>query len=50
MTDFQLSVLQQDSQELREYIAELTTKGKTALVKKLSRKLEFLESTLAEQI
>jgi len=37
MTDFQLSVLQQDSEELREYITELTAKGKDALVTKLSK-------------
>lgn len=50
MTDFQLSVLQQDSQELRDYIAEVSAKGKVALATKLSKKLEFLESRLAEQI
>jgi chaperonin cofactor prefoldin len=50
MTDFQLSVLQQDSQELREYITELTAKGKSTLVAKLSKKLEFLESRIAVHI
>jgi len=50
MTDFQLSVLQKDSQELREYISELTVKGKSVLVSKLTKKLEFLESRIAEQI
>ncbi len=47
MTDFQLSVLQQDSEELRNYITELTEKGKSSLVTKLSKKLEFLESRIA---
>ena len=50
MTDFQLSVLQQDSEELREYITELTAKVKDALVTKLSKKLEFLESRIAVHI
>lgn len=50
MTDFQLSVLQQDSEELREYITELTKKGKSTLVAKLSKKLEFLESRIAVHI
>lgn len=50
MTDFQLSVLQQDSEELRNYITELTEKGKSSLVTKLSKKLEFLESRIAVHI
>jgi chaperonin cofactor prefoldin len=50
MTDFQLSVLQQDSEELRNYITELTEKGKSTLVTKLSKKLEFLESRIAVHI
>jgi len=50
MTDFQLSVLQKDSEQLREYIAELTEKGKDALVAKLSKKLKFLESRIAVHI
>lgn len=50
MTDFQLSVLQKDSQELREYISELSLKGKDTLVAKLSKKLDFLESRIAVHI
>jgi hypothetical protein len=50
MTDFQLSVLQQDSEELKDYITELTEKGKSTLVTKLSKKLEFLESRIAVHI
>lgn len=50
MTDFQLSKLQQDSEELRQYISELKDKGKQVLVNKLVKKLEFLESRLAVQI
>lgn len=50
MTDFQMSVLQKDSQELREYITELVEKGRNDLVSKLSKKLEFLESRIDGQI
>ena len=50
MTDFQLSKLQQDSQELQAYITELIDKGKHSLVQKLEKKLEFLESRIAVHI
>jgi uncharacterized protein YqeY len=50
MTDFQMSVLQKDSQELREYITEMVEKGRNDLASKLSKKLEFLESRIDGQI
>lgn len=48
MSDFQLSILQQDSQELTAYISEVKQRGKTELASKLSRKLEFLNSRIAD--
>lgn len=50
MTDFQLSKLQQDAEELRSYISELTVKGKDTLAAKLEKKLSFLEDKIAVHI
>lgn len=48
MTQIQYERLQQDSQHVRECIALLTKKGETSVVDKLQRKLNFIESRLAE--
>ena len=50
MTDFQLSKLQQDAEELQAYISELTEKGKITLVTKLEKKLAFLNEKIAVHI
>jgi hypothetical protein len=48
MTKIQYERLQQDSQQVRQYIDLLNSKGETGVVGKLQRKLEFIESRLAE--
>lgn len=48
MTQIQYERLQQDSQHVRECIALLKSKGDTSVVNKLQRKLNFIESRLAE--
>lgn len=48
MSEFQLSVLQRDSKELEDYITEVAARGKTTLATKLSEKLEFLNSRIAD--
>lgn len=48
MTTHQLSVLQQDYHSLDAYIDEVAAQGKTTLVVKLKRKLDFLGQKLAE--
>lgn len=48
MTKIQYERLQQDSTQVRNYIELLSSKGKTTEVPKLMRKLEFIESRLAE--
>lgn len=48
MSDFQLSILQQDAQELSAYISEVKQRGNYDLASKLSRKLEFLITRIAD--
>lgn len=48
MTKIQYERLQQDSKQVRSYIDLLNSKGETQVVTKLQRKLEFIESRLAE--
>jgi hypothetical protein len=48
MTKIQYERLQQDSQQVRQYIDLLHSKGEIGVVGKLQRKLEFIESRLAE--
>lgn len=48
MTDFQLSILKQDADDLTQYITEVTNKGKLELANKLHKKLHFLNSRIAE--
>jgi len=48
MSEFQLNVLQRDSKELQDYISEVAAKGKTTLASKLTEKLEYLNSRIAE--
>lgn len=49
MTTIQLSALQQDYQSLDAYINEVAAKGKTTLVAKLKRKLDYLGQKLVEE-
>ena len=48
MSELQLSVLQRDSKELELYISEVAAKGKTTLATKLTEKLNFLNSRIAD--
>jgi len=50
MSELQLSMLQKDALDLQEYIKEVQGKGKTQLVSKLSKKLSYLKSKIAENI
>jgi hypothetical protein len=44
----QLSILQEDFNDLSQYIQECDAKGKTDLSAKLAKKLNFLNSRIAE--
>ena len=44
----QLELLQRDSDALQMYITECREKGKTNIVPKLEKKLNFLKSKLSE--
>lgn len=44
----QLELLQRDSDTLQMYITECREKGKTSIVPKLEKKLNFLKSKLSE--
>jgi hypothetical protein len=48
MTKIQYERLQQDSKQVRSYIDLLKRKGEISVIGKLQRKLEFIESRLAE--
>ena len=48
MSEIQLSMLRQDYEELQEYIAEITERGKAGLASKLRKKLSYLESKISE--
>jgi uncharacterized membrane protein (DUF106 family) len=49
MTVHQISALQQDYQELNQYIEEVTKRGNSILVNKLMKKLDFLGQKIAEE-
>jgi len=48
MTKIQYERLLNDSQQVREYIDLLKKKGETKTLNKLQRKLNFIESRIAE--
>lgn len=49
MTDFQLSTLEQDAQQLQAYITEVFNRGNRSLAVKLTKKLEYLQSRIADK-
>lgn len=50
MSEIQLARLTQDTLELKAYINELTSKRDFQLAQKLSKKLNYLESRIAERM
>jgi len=50
MTEFQLARLNKDTVELKAYINELMEQDNLQLVSKLEKKLNYLESRIAERM
>lgn len=50
MTQIQLARLEKDTVELKAYIEEVLTKGNKTLATKLEKKLNYLESRIAERM